>query len=57
MRRGEISILVKREQQQQQVFSSFGKDFERRFELRRKEREREKETTFVWREKKGIFLR
>lgn len=40
MRRREISILVKREQQQQQVFSSFGKDFERQFELRRREKER-----------------
>lgn len=46
MRRGEISILVKREQQQQQVFSSFGKDFERRFELRRRERERKRRLLF-----------
>lgn len=48
MRRGKLSILVKREQ----VFFSFRKDFERWFELRKRGKEG---TTpaFVWREKKG----
>ena len=55
MRRGEISILVKREQQQQQVFSSFGNDFERRFELRRRERERERDDFCLERKERNFF--